>query len=241
MNDEQADHVIKDRWTFDGDVTAVFDDMLARSIPEYAEMRSLVRDVGMHFVRQGATIVDLGASRGEAIASFYQRCGALNSYALVEVSQPMLDVLRERFEPDARPRTKLFSIYDTDLRHDYPPVMACLTLCVLTLQFTPIEYRRQILQRIYHHTAEGGALILVEKVIGSTATLDDILVEEYLAMKRRHGYSTEEIERKRLALEGVLVPVAASWNEELLRQAGFSQVECFWRHLNFAGWVAVRK
>jgi tRNA (cmo5U34)-methyltransferase len=43
-----------------------------------------------------------------------------------------------------------------------------------------------------------------------------------------------------LALEGVLVPVTAAWNEQLLKGAGFSQVECFWRWMNFAGWVAVK-
>ena len=54
------------------------------------------------------------------------------------------------------------------------------------------------------------------------------------------GLYTEEIERKRLALEGVLVPMTAHWNEDLLRQAGFQQVECFWRYLNFAGWLAIK-
>ena len=36
------------------------------------------------------------------------------------------------------------------------------------------------------------------------------------------------------------MPVTAAWNEELLRTAGFGVVECFWRYLNFAAWVAVR-
>ena len=44
-----------------------------------------------------------------------------------------------------------------------------------------------------------------------------------------------------LALEGKLVPVTAHWNEELLRNAGFAQVECFWRWCNFAGWIAVKE
>jgi tRNA (cmo5U34)-methyltransferase len=43
-----------------------------------------------------------------------------------------------------------------------------------------------------------------------------------------------------MSLEGVLVPVTARWNEELLHQEGFASVDCFWRHLNFAGWVAVK-
>jgi tRNA (cmo5U34)-methyltransferase len=43
-----------------------------------------------------------------------------------------------------------------------------------------------------------------------------------------------------LSLEGVLVPVTAAWNEYLLRSAGFSHVDCFWRWMNFAAWVAVK-
>jgi tRNA (cmo5U34)-methyltransferase len=83
-------------------------------------------------------------------------------------------------------------------------------------------------------------LILVEKVIGETAELDDLFVKTYLALKREHGYSQDAIERKRLSLEGVLVPLTASWNEEILAGAGFADVDCFWRWSNFAGWVAIR-
>jgi tRNA (cmo5U34)-methyltransferase len=55
-----------------------------------------------------------------------------------------------------------------------------------------------------------------------------------------NGYSQDEIERKRLSLEGALVPLTARFNEELLRGAGFDQVDCFWRWSNFAGWLAIR-
>jgi tRNA (cmo5U34)-methyltransferase len=131
-------------------------------------------------------------------------------------------------------------IYDMDLRTDYPRVSACVTLCVLTLQFTPIEYRQQILQSIYDSTLHGGALILVEKVLGSNAQLDKLMVEHYYKMKEEHGYSAEDIARKRMSLEGVLVPVTSKWNEELLHMAGFKSIDCFWRWMNFSAWVAVK-
>jgi len=66
------------------------------------------------------------------------------------------------------------------------------------------------------------------------------MVDLYYDLKKSNGYSQEDIDRKRLSLEGVLVPVTAKWNEELLKNAGFSEVDCFWRHLSFAGWVAVK-
>ena len=96
------------------------------------------------------------------------------------------------------------------------------------------------MQRVAEHTLAGGGIILVEKVLGSTAHLEEMLTRQYFALKAANGYTTEQIERKRLALEGVLVPVAVQQNEHLLHEAGFNQVECFWRWCNFAGWIAIK-
>jgi len=131
-------------------------------------------------------------------------------------------------------------VLDLDLRTAYPKAKTCLTLSILTLQFVPIEYRQRILRKIFETTIPGGAFIIVEKVLGGAAELDEIFVTEHHATKAAYGYSDEEIRRKRLSLEGVLVPVTAAFNEDLLRKAGFSDVECFWRCLNFAGWLAIK-
>lgn len=232
-------HVPTDRWSFDASVADCFDDMLARSIPQYEIMRRACFDLGCRYVRSKSDVVDLGCSRGEALDPFVRRYGCHNRFVGVEVSPPMLDAARSRFKGYID--SGVVDIRDDDLRKTYPPVRASLTLCVLTLQFTPIEYRQRIVQNIFNATVPKGALILVEKVIGTTADLDATMVDLYYAMKAENGYTREEIDRKRLALEGVLVPVTARWNEELLRAAGFREVECFWRWMNFAGWLAVRE
>ena len=58
------------KWRFDGDVTAAFDDMLERSIPQYNVMRDAVVSVGRTFVQPMTDVVDIGCSRGEALAPF---------------------------------------------------------------------------------------------------------------------------------------------------------------------------
>jgi len=50
----------------------------------------------------------------------------------------------------------------------------------------------------------------------------------------------EQIASKRKSLEGVLVPITARWNEDMLKAAGFRKIDCFWRNLNFAGWIAIK-
>lgn len=252
-----------EKWSFDASVTDVFDDMLARSIPYYDAMRSSVFAMASAYVQPQTPIVDLGCSRGEALAPFVEAYGANNTYVGIEVSDTMLEAARARFKnklailrsvtPISQEKEDYYAsmleathvptvdIRKLDLRTQYPDEIASVTLSVLTLQFTPIEYRQRIVRDVFKHTLPGGAFLLVEKILGSTAELDAQLVKNYYALKSRNGYSQEEIDRKRLSLEGVLVPVTAKWNEELLHMAGFTHIECFWRHLNFAAWIAVKE
>ncbi len=227
------------KWEFDAGVTAAFDDMLNRSIPQYESMRSAVTDLALAHFQDGTDVVDLGCSRGEALAPIVARLrDRARSFVGVEVSEPMLRAAHARFAAEEWGNVR---VIDFDLRSGYPEVRASATLCVLTLQFTPIEHRLRILRDAYRSTVPGGAFILVEKVLAATADLDEKFTRAYYALKKANGYSEEQIERKRLSLEGVLVPVTADWNADLLRRSGFSQVDCFWRWMNFAGWVAVRE
>lgn len=226
-------------WEFDEQVTQVFDDMLRRSIPQYDVMRKTCFDVACRYVQPDTSIVDLGCSRGEALAPLVDHFGERNRYVGVEVSPPMLTASKARFKEYID--RGIVKINDLDLRKDYPQVSASVTMSVFMLQFTPIEYRAHILRRIYEHTEEQGVFILVEKVLGSSAAMDELFVDQYYALKSRNGYNDDEIRRKQLSLEGKLVPVTAAWNEELLRSSGFDEIECFWRWMNFAGWIAVKR
>jgi tRNA (cmo5U34)-methyltransferase len=131
-------------------------------------------------------------------------------------------------------------IRNLDLRNDYPVEIASVTLSILTLQFVPIEYRQQILANVFDSTIPGGVFIIVEKILGRDAKLNDLLVDLYYELKGKNGYTEEQINSKRKSLEGILVPVTSDWNEQLLVNAGFDHVECFWRSLNFSGWIALK-
>ena len=235
----EHDHVMPTGpWQFDQQVTDVFDDMLQRSIPQYNAMRMVVFEVASRFVQPGTAIIDMGCSRGEALLPFVSNFGQANDYIGLEISEPMIEAARGKFAH--HPNGEHVTVQRADLRHEFPGVTSSVVLSVLTLQFTPIEYRQRIIRRVFNSLAPGGAFILVEKILGATSELDDAFVDLFLRIKKKNGYSEAEIDRKRLSLEGVLVPVTARWNEDLLHEEGFRSVDCFWRHLNFAGWVAVK-
>lgn len=223
------------KWEFDEAVTAVFDDMLARSIPGYEEMRRTTTELARRFAIPGTSIIDLGCSRGASLDPVISTLGPEFTFLGVEVSEPMRAAARERFIGNPA-----VTIIDLDLRETYPRVPASVTLAVLTLQFVPIEYRQRIIADAYQHTVSGGVFLLVEKVLGSDAFADRTLVQTYLERKGENGYTADQINAKRRSLEGVLVPVTADWNVELLKSAGWRHIDCYWRTLNFAAWVGVK-
>jgi tRNA (cmo5U34)-methyltransferase len=208
------------RWEFDPAVTAAFDDMLERSIPNYRDMRRITTDaaawildrIGYSGTRRPG-VVDLGASRGTGLEPIIDQFGARARFAAVETSAPMLEVLRDRFEGliDAG----VVRVEDHDLRKGMPvlPWQPGVVLSVLTLQFLPIEYRQRLLGDVFRDLPSGGGMILVEKVLGSAHESNELLADLYHGLKRGNGYTQEAIDRKALSLEGVLVPVI-----ELIRE-----------------------
>jgi tRNA (cmo5U34)-methyltransferase len=95
-------------------------------------------------------------------------------------------------------------------------------------------------EQVHNGLSGDGVFIVVEKVLGETPVSQALLVDTYHNFKRDKGYTDEQIEDKRKSLQGVLVPLRASENESMLKDAGFTDVQRFWQCLNFAGWVAFK-
>lgn len=226
-------------WQFDEAVAGVFDDMLARSIPDFETMREIVFRYGVRLVQEGTYVVDYGASTGGSLAPFVDKFGAHAKYVALDSSPAMLSVLVDRFGSSAVALG--IEIREADLAVYFPPKPVSLTLAIFAVQFVPLEDRDAVLRRIYEATLPAGGLILAEKVRGSDALAQNALVSEYHAMKARNGYSAEEIASKAASLRGVLAPLTAAENERALRSAGFETVEQIWRAHNFAAWLAVRR
>ncbi len=228
------DHVQPgEHWEFDSDVAKCFNNMLERSIPGYTDMRLLSYKLGKTFVSPDKYVVDLGASSGEALRPYISD-NIAKGFIGLEISEPMRKEMHKQFPG--------VSVLDYDLRElkhtDFNNVN--LVLSILTLMFTPIQYRPQIINEVYNMLPEGGAFIVVEKVLGASAQIDKLLVDSYYAMKVDNGYTLSDIQRKKASLEGIQVPLTADFNVQMLKAEGFKKVDCFYRNLNFAGWIAIK-
>jgi len=226
------------KWKFNQQVADSFDDMLERSIPQYQVMRDTVDELAKKFVQHKTDIVDLGASKGDAIYPLIKSFGAYNHFILIENSKPMFNKCCERFK--GLIDVNVVDVKNIDLREEFPKCNASVILSILTLMFIPINHRQKLLKQIYDSLVPGGAFIIVEKVLGNTHRIDEIMVSQYHQKKINNGYSHDSIERKALSLEGVLVPLTAEFNESLFRKAGFCYYDCFWRWMNFAAWILIK-
>lgn len=234
------DNVIpKEKWEFDENVANCFDDMLSRSIPNYREMRSLTKLIVDKYKAKRPQylpfkLLDLGCSNGINIELFAED-NSIECYG-IDISEPMITKAKEKFAENANVHIK---------RHDIRKGLTTLgnfhvITSVLTLQFVPMEYRQDILADIFESLSDNGMFLLVEKTLGSNALINGLLVDSYYAIKNQNGYSYDAIDRKKKSLEGVLVPCTSEWNKDLLKQAGFTQIETFWKYLNFEGILAVK-
>lgn len=227
------------KWEFNADVTSVFADMLSRSIPGYDAMRELTSKLAYQFATDNTWVIDLGCSQGGALKDVLYSRGALNRYLGLEISDPMIAAAHENLAGYIQ--TGLVEIRKLDLRHKFPPIKASVIQSIFTLQFVPIEHRMRVMRRVYDSLLPGGAFLFAEKILGVNSNIDDLMVARYLDIKRAHGYTEQQIQSKKESLEGVLVPLTAGMNESMIREAGFTEFDCYWRHLNFCAWLCVKR
>jgi len=234
-----ASRAISD-FDFGAETAAVFDDMLERSVPFYAEIQHMVAELAADFAAEDSTIVDLGCS---TCTSFLQigsclPAGVAVRFVGIDNSSEMLERAESKLE--AQKFAWPYELRCQDLDRGVDVEGASVVLLVLTLQFVRPLYRERVIRSIYDGMRPNGCLILVEKVLGESSTFNRLFIKHYYDLKRKNGYSDLEIAQKREALENVLVPYRLEENRQLLTGCGFRSVDVFFKWYNFCGMLAMK-
>ncbi|MEN8198715.1 MAG: carboxy-S-adenosyl-L-methionine synthase CmoA [Thermodesulfobacteriota bacterium] len=225
-------------FVFDDRVAQVFDDMLDRSVPHYEEViRSIARILDAH-LEEKEQVVDLGCATGTTLLQLSRILEDKGlSYLGIDNSRAMLDKARLKAELFSRDEHLDFTHGDI-MELDQPGTGAFLLN--YTLQFIRPLHRQGFLDTIHRNLRPGGICILSEKTISHHPGLNRRYIEIYHQFKKERGYSELEIARKREALENVLIPCSLEENREMLKNAGFGEVEPFFQWFNFVSFVAVK-
>jgi tRNA (cmo5U34)-methyltransferase len=132
------------------------------------------------------------------------------------------------------------AMVEADLNKKLSIENASVVIMNYTLQFVKLDNRTTILKSIYEGLVSGGSLILIEKVKSEIPDLNKTFIEFHHQFKEENGYSKLEISQKREALENVLIPWTVEQNSGLIKSAGFSTVDLFFKWNNFAGFIALK-
>lgn len=228
-------------FAFDADVAAVFDDMLERSVPFYNEVQRMVVELALQFLNENGVCYDIGCSTGNtliALASGMDPNRAVRFVGL-EPSEAMREHALRKFA--TLPAPERLDILPHPVETVDELQNAHVITMLYTLQFVRPVHRLKVLKMCHRSLQHGGCLILAEKILAENSVLRRIFLQLYHNYKRRSGYSTMEISRKREALENVLIPFTGAENISLLSDAGFSPVEPIFQWYNFAAYLAVKE
>jgi tRNA (cmo5U34)-methyltransferase len=225
-------------FTFDEKVSAVFDDMVTRSVPFYAELQRMTGEIAADFAVDGSNLYDLGCATCTTFLYLDPLIGPGVRFIGVDNSDEMLRKAREKLAQHSF--TRPYELVNADLNNGVEVQDASVVVMILTLQFVRPLYRQRVIRGIANGLRENGCLIVIEKLTCRDSLFNRLFIKYYYDMKRRNGYSELEISQKREALENVLIPYQMEENKELLLREGFRCCEEFFRWYNFCGMVAVR-
>jgi tRNA (cmo5U34)-methyltransferase len=203
----------------------------------YQECQSLAVHWCAQLAQANTSVYDLGCSTGTLLLKLSQSIDKSKEVTLLGVdnSQAMLEKSRKTLQESPTP----CKLIEADLNQGISIQNASIVVMNYTMQFVLPENRAQLLKNIYAGLVPGGSLVLIEKIKSVVPELDRTFIELHHQFKRDRGYSNLEISRKREALENVLIPWTVEENQALIKQAGFSTVDLFFKWNNFAGFIAL--
>ena len=229
-------------FVFDDQVAEVFPDMIARSVPGYASVLSMIEQLTNRYALPGTNLYDLGCSLGAATLLMRAQAPSSCTIHAVDSAEAMVVRLREKlaqpsFSSDSR--TCSVAVHLANVQ-DFPLHDASFIVLNWTLQFVPAADRQALLQRVADALRPGSALLLSEKICFDHPAQHDLLTELHHDFKRAHGYSELEIAQKRTAIENRLIPETLASHMQRLQQVGFQTIAPWFQCFNFVSILAIK-
>lgn len=110
--------------------------------------------------------------------------------------------------------------------------------CLLTLHFLPKEERLRTIREVHRRLKPGAPFIVAHHSFPTTEAEKDRWLSRYAAYSISTGMlSASEAENSIATMKERLPVLSPEEDEEILREAGFSNIELFYAAFTFKGWV----
>lgn len=234
----QADRA---NWKFSGEVPKTFDEHVQKSVPLYIEGHDLICDISDFFVKPDSVVYEIGSSTGTLSLKLaeHNKLKPKARFIGIDIEKDMVAISEEKIKSNAgfselNVKFLVEDILDMDMEK------TDMIVCYYTVQFIRPSIRQDVINKLYQNLNWGGALLLFEKVRGADARFQDILTTLYTDYKIRKGYSPDDIVSKSRSLKGVLEPFSSQGNIDMLKRAGFVDINTVQKYLCFEGFLAIK-
>lgn len=123
---------------------------------------------------------------------------------------------------------------------DAPPGPFDGAACLLTLHFLPREDRLHTLRQMQARLRPGAPLVVAHHSFAQAGAARDLWLRRNAAFLVAGGVPAAQAEAGIAAMRDHLPALSPAEDEDLLRQAGFGDVQLFYAGLTFRGWVCIR-
>lgn len=214
---------IPKNWTFRrGDVAANFDQHVRASLPWYDLATGAVAHIARHYIPEGGTVIDIGASNGNIGRALADTLAARGARLIaVDNAKEML----ARYSGPGQP------VISDARAFNYAAEKPDLIVSFLVLMFIPVAERAAVLDRMKAAVRPGGAVLVFDKMHTRAGHVGSVIYRLTLAAKYEAGATADDIIRKELSLAGIQRPMSES---EL---AGFEPI---FRFGDFGGYLYER-
>ena len=215
-------------FSFNEEVTEVFEDMIDRSVPGYRSSLKIIEELGKRYFKEDTSCYDLGCSPGGSTLSLLRAIkGREGKIYAVDNSKAMITACSKKF-------TDLEKVYFLNQDIEATEIKdASIVVLNFVLQFLDTEKRSSFLDKVFSGMRKGGLLILSEKIHFDNKLRNKTLFNLHHNFKFKNGYTQMEISRKRDALEGVLVTDLEEDHNNRLKKLGFRNTRKVMSNLNF--------
>ena len=240
ININQAGDKIKTElssWDFGGKTANSFDQHISKSVPGYEEGQNLIASYSDFFINlTPKRIYDIGCSTGKILEKIDSRHFQKQvNYIGIDIVPEMIKIAKKRTynNPDN------FNFLNQDILN-FEMEESSIIISYYTLQFILPSVRQKLINNIYNSLAWGGAFFIFEKTRGPDGRFQDLNNHVYNEFKLSNGYTPDEIFTKSRSLAGVLEPFSDQGNLDMLKRAGFVDIQSIFTNICFKGWICIK-
>ena len=215
-----------------------YDDVIKKRVPLYNEIQTLMVSLLPFSKKEYLRVLDVGCGTGETSVGLLKEF-PLSRVTGIDGSQDMLD--------EAAAKVK-----QTTWRIDFicQDMKACIyplpqgegqgeggfdaIISAFSLHYLNEDEKKALLSKCRDALKPGGIFIDAEAVISPSAKVYQLYMEKWKDFQRSNGFSEDEIGAHMLKFVRDVKPLTVERQVCLMSEAGFTDVECYFKYLNWA-------